>query len=260
MQPKLIKDKSTLLILGGTGEALSLMSTISEQFGNQLRIIYSLAGCTKKPVHRGGEIRIGGFGGIKGLQEFLYLEKVKYLIDATHPFAKNISANALFAAKEADIPYIYLNRKEWSAGTNDQWHHVEDISAAAEVIPKLGVRVFLTLGPRALEYFKLLNKTWFLVRLIDKPEKVLPLLNAEIILDRGPFNYKSEFDLLVKYKIDVIVTRASGGKATFQKLLAARELQVPVIMIRRPPLLDAESATSKEEFICWLNKRINFSV
>ena len=98
MQPKRISGKATLLILGGTGEAVSLMAAISQQFGNQLRIIYSLAGCTKKPAHGGGEIRIGGFGGIKGLQQFLYLEKVNYLIDATHPFAQNISANALFAA------------------------------------------------------------------------------------------------------------------------------------------------------------------
>jgi len=162
--------KKRLLVLGGTGEALALVREAYARFGERLEIITSLAGRTRAPVPPPGEMRIGGFGGEDGLAAYLKEKKIDFLLDATHPFAALISTNAALAAVMANIPRLALVRPPWQQQPGDRWIEVEGIAAAANALPGLGKRAFLTLGPRAIPPFVGLQGIWFLVRFVDQPE------------------------------------------------------------------------------------------
>lgn len=244
--------KKRLLILGGTGEALALARTAGDKLGADLEIITSLAGRTRTPKPPPGELRVGGFGGSDGLTNYLKEARIDLIVDATHPFAAIISANAVEAADSCDIPRLALLRPLWRSVPGDRWIEVADTEAAAQAVPGLGKRVFLTLGPRAIPPFAALKDTWFLVRFVDAPDQMLPLADYELILARGPFNEVDERALLRENMIDVVVSRASGGPSTRGKLDAARALNIPVVMISRPPPPPAPHAASPEEALAWI--------
>jgi precorrin-6A/cobalt-precorrin-6A reductase len=221
-----------VLILGGTTEARRLAADLAAD--GTLRVTSSLAGRVAEPRLPAGEVRIGGFGGPAGLAAWLREQHVDALIDATHPFAERISRNAAAAAAEVHVPLLALRRPGWGPVDGDDWHPVDSLEEAARALDGLGERVFLTTGRLGLGTFAPLERHWFLARSVDAPEGPLPP-RTEILLDRGPFTLEGERAVLRAHRIDVLVTKDSGGAATAPKLTAARELGLPVVVVRRPP-------------------------
>jgi precorrin-6A/cobalt-precorrin-6A reductase len=242
-----------LLILGGTGEAVALAAEALARFGARLTIISALAGRTQTPRLPAGRHRIGGFGGADGLAAYRAVERIDYLIDATHPFAATISAHAARACAAAAVPRLVLERPPWRIGTGDRWIEVRDAPAAAAEAERLGRRVFLTIGQRTLAAFAPLTNHWFLVRLIEPPATPPPLAQYQLMLGRGPFDASAEAALMAQHAIDLLITRHSGGAATVGKLLAARQRGLPVILIARPAPPPGERVTTLEAALGWLD-------
>ncbi|MEF9908224.1 cobalt-precorrin-6A reductase [Streptomyces sp. P9-A2] len=224
-----------VLILGGTTEARRLAELLAADALPSLRVTNSLAGRVAAPRTPPGEVRVGGFGGADGLAAWLREYEVDLLIDATHPFAGTISFNAARAATTTHVPLLALRRPGWVPVEGDVWHEAGSLTEAAGLLPALGRRVFLTTGRMGLAAFAHLEDLWFLVRSVDAPGAPRPP-RAEVLLDRGPFTLDGERELLRRHRIDVVVTKDSGGAATAPKLTAAREAGVPVVVVRRPPV------------------------
>lgn len=232
-----------VLILGGTAEARALAGLLHgapprpRGDTSPFRLTSSLAGRVAAPRLPPGEVRVGGFGGVQGLTRWLREQHVDAVIDATHPFAETISFHAASAAAEAHVPLLALRRPGWVPGDGDDWHAVASLEEAARALPQLGQRVFLTTGRMGLAAFAALDSLWFLLRSVDPPEPPLPARHR-VLLDRGPFTLDGERALLREHRVDVLVTKDSGGAATAPKLAAARESGVPVVIVRRPPVPD----------------------
>ena len=241
-----------LLILGGTAEAAALARGALARFGDALQVTTSLAGRTERPAPLPGRVRIGGFGGPAGLAVYLTDNGIGRLIDATHPFAALISAEARLACEEANVPRLLLLRPPWRRHPLDRWIEVEDMSAAAAMVAGLGQRPWLTVGARELACFSNVAGVHFLVRLVDPPCQPLPLRSCEVIVGRGPFALAEERHWIERHATDVLVCKASGGAATASKLIAARELGVPVIMVQRPPAEAGEAVETVEAALDWL--------
>ncbi len=221
-----------VLILGGTTEARQLAGLLHGTPG--LALTSSLAGRVASPRLPPGEVRVGGFGGAEGMAAWLRAHAVDLLIDATHPFAGTISFHAASAAASVHVPLLALRRPRWVPVQGDVWHEAGSLEEAARLLPGLGRRVFLTTGRMGLATFADLDELWFLVRSVDAPEPPHPA-RMEVLLDRGPFDLDGERELLRRHRVDVVVTKDSGGSATAPKLTAAREAGLPVIVVRRPP-------------------------
>ncbi|MFS8198098.1 cobalt-precorrin-6A reductase [Streptomyces sp. CWNU-52B] len=224
-----------VLILGGTTEARQLAGLLHGTPG--LRLTSSLAGRVASPRLPPGDVRVGGFGGTEGMTAWLREHAVDVLVDATHPFAGTISFHAASAAARAHVPLLALRRPGWVRAEGDDWYEAGSLAEAAGLLPALGRRVFLTTGRMGLATFADLDGLWFLVRSVDAPEPPYPA-RTEVVLDRGPFTLDGERELLRRHRIDVLVTKDSGGAATAPKLTAAREAAVPVVVVRRPPAPD----------------------
>ncbi|WP_436497680.1 cobalt-precorrin-6A reductase [Actinokineospora sp. HUAS TT18] len=235
-----------VLILGGTGEARALAAALATR--PDTAVVSSLAGRVRSPRLPVGDVRIGGFGGPEKLAAWLVEARIDAVVDATHPFAERISASAADAAARAGVPLIMLRRPGWTERPGDTWHWVDDLDEAARSLP--GERVFLTTGRQGLASFAESDR-WFLVRCVDPPEPPLPA-RMELLLDRGPYTLDGELALLRNYEIDVVVTKDSGGDLTVAKLDAARELGLPVVVVRRPPIPDVVSVASVKEVVAWL--------
>jgi precorrin-6A/cobalt-precorrin-6A reductase len=237
-----------VLLLGGTGEARRLAgATLGWP---QLELVTSLAGRVKDPLLPAGEVRIGGFGGSSGLAGWLRAQQVRAVVDATHPFASAITAQAAAAAGELELPFVVLRRPGWQPGPGDVWHWADSMDAAARLLPELGSRAFLTVGRTGLAAFGALDRMWFLVRTIDAAP-ALPA-NCEVLLDRGPFTVDGELELLRRHRIDVLVSKDSGGDMTAAKLVAARRLGVPAVLVRRPALPEVPVVHTEEDALAWL--------
>jgi precorrin-6A/cobalt-precorrin-6A reductase len=233
-----------VLILGGTTEARELAAALSAR--PDVRVTTSLAGRVTRPGALPGEVRVGGFGGPQGLAQWMLAHDVDALVDATHPFAETITANAARAAALTGVPAVVLRRPGWRPAPGDDWHPVASLDAAAALLPRLGRRVLLTTGRLGLAAFAHLAGLHFVVRSVDPPEPPLPP-DTRVLLARGPFDVAGESALLREHRIDVLVTKDSGGAATAAKLTAARAQGLPVVVVRRPPLppgLTAEPDTT----------------
>jgi precorrin-6A/cobalt-precorrin-6A reductase len=226
-------QQQAILILGGTAEARELAGQLAGQPG--LRVISSLAGRVRDPALPAGEVRTGGFGGAEGLASWLAARDVTAVIDATHPFARGISANAAAACARTGTPLVSLVRPAWVQRDGDTWHGASSVADAARLLPGLGRRAFLTTGRQELAVFAPMDQLWFLIRCVDPPSGPLPAAR-EVILDRGSCDAAAEAALIREHAIDVLVTKNSGGELTAGKLAAARELRIPVVMVARPPL------------------------
>ncbi|MFB7586419.1 cobalt-precorrin-6A reductase [Streptomyces sp. NPDC056169] len=238
-----------ILILGGTTEARALAGLLHGEHG-EVRVTSSLAGRVANPRLPAGEVRIGGFGGADGLAAWLREHAVDAVIDATHPFAERISFNAARAAATAHVPLLALRRPGWVPVAGDDWHSAASLEEAAGALDGLGDRVFLTTGRLGLASFAD-RPEWFLVRSVDAPDAPMPA-RTEILLDRGPFTLDGERELLARHRIDVLVTKDSGGAATAPKLTAAREAGIPVVVVRRPPVPEGvPTAATPEEAAAW---------
>ncbi|MBE4733979.1 MULTISPECIES: cobalt-precorrin-6A reductase [Streptomyces] len=244
-----------VLILGGTTEARRLAELLHAIPG--VRLTSSLAGRVASPRLPPGEVRVGGFGGAEGLAAWLREHGVDAFIDATHPFAGTMSFHAARAAATTHVPLLALRRPGWAPGPGDDWHDAGSLTEAARLLPTLGRRVFLTTGRMGLAAFAALDDLWFLVRSVDPPEAPYPA-RTEVLLDRGPFTLDGERELLRRHRVDVVVTKDSGGAATAPKLTAAREAGLPVVVVRRPPVPeDVPVVADPEAAARWVAERLH---
>jgi precorrin-6A/cobalt-precorrin-6A reductase len=217
-----------VLILGGTAEARALAASLKD-----VHVVSSLAGRVSDPRLPVGEVHIGGFGGAEGLAAWLRDHRIDRLVDATHPFAERMSASAARASELTGVPLLALRRPGWDEEDGDDWHRVPSLAGAAGALPE-GARVFLTTGRRSIPVFAARADAWFLARSVDPPEPPVPS-NVHVLLARGPYTVDGELMLIREHRLDVLVTKDSGGAMTRAKLTAAREADMPVIMVDRPP-------------------------
>ena len=240
-----------VLVLGGTAEAREIAEGLSAD--PVFDVVSSLAGRVRQPRLPAGDVRVGGFGGAEGLREWLAVNEIDALVVATHPFAARICANAAIAAAGAGVPMVLVRRPPWTAQPGDAWHPVASLQEAAHAIPALGQRVFLTVGRQGVPDFADLQSTWFLIRAIDPPTGAVPPQH-ELLLERGPFTTDHETELFSSRRLDILVTKNSGGEQTSAKLEAARNLGVPVVIVDRPALpLGVPTVDTAAEAIGWLN-------
>ncbi|MGY1722033.1 cobalt-precorrin-6A reductase [Blastococcus sp. SYSU DS0533] len=219
-----------VLVLGGTGEARRLAEAL---VADGVDVVSSLAGRVVEPALPPGAVRIGGFGGAEGLADWLREAQAVAVVDATHPFAAGMTAAAAVAASTTGIPLLRLQRPGWSAGPGDDWRWVGSLQRAAAAVTGYG-SVFLTTGRQGLAAFADVPGHC-LVRSVDPPSPPLPR-HCTVVLARGPFSLDDELALMREHAVDVVVTKDSGGSMTAAKLTAARELGLPVVLVRRPPL------------------------
>ena len=243
-----------VLILGGTGDAAQLAAQAVALPG--IEVITSMAGRVRQPVAPAGRMRIGGFGGAAGLIEYVREQHIDLLIDATHPFATQMSHHAATAAQACGLLHLMLVRPPWEPVSGDRWLAVESIAAAVAALPGIARRVFLTIGRQELAAFAPLQGLWFLMRMIDPPVPDTPVPPGTLVLERGPFTLEDERQLLQTYAIEAIVSKNSGGDATYAKIIAARELGLPVVMMQRPPMPAGEQVADVEHALAWLKQHL----
>lgn len=222
----------TVLLLGGTAEARELAERLVTE---GVPVVTSLAGDVADLRRPAGEVRVGGFGGVDGLASYLREHGVAAVVDATHPFAAQITANAAAACAATGVPLLRLSRPSWAERPDAaSWHWVDSLVEAREAATQLGARVFLAIGRQNLAEFADWTDRYVLARVVDPPDFAVPE-NWDVLRARGPFHLDDELDLLRSHAIDVLVTKDSGGP-TEAKLDAARQLAVPIVIQRRPPL------------------------
>ncbi|MEO9330107.1 cobalt-precorrin-6A reductase [Gordonia aurantiaca] len=237
-----IEPTPEILILGGTGEARALAAALDDA---GYSFISSLAGRVGNPRLPVGPVRIGGFGGVDGLREWLASNRIRVVVDATHPFAATITRNAAQAAARAGVPLLRLRRDPWVPGERDRWVRVPDLPAAADAVRRRGTRVLLTTGRQDVGVFADIHTAWFLIRVVDPPTSALPPRH-EILRSRGPYDYASELELLRRNEIDLLVTKNSGGSLTKAKLDAAATLGIDVVVVDRPAEPDVPTVSDVE--------------
>ncbi|MDN3516461.1 cobalt-precorrin-6A reductase [Aquisalimonas lutea] len=243
-----------VLILAGTGEASALAHRLADH--PIIRARMSLAGRTRQPEAQALPSRVGGFGGVQGLVQYLRDQGIDALVDATHPFAAGMTANAAAAARATGVPLALLARPDWTPAPDDRWLRVPDLEGAAEALHPLGRRVLVTTG-RKLAAFERVPDKRYVIRTIDPPEPRPALPDAVYLQSRGPFRLEDELALLREHAIDVLVTKASGGGATRAKLDAARQCGIPVVMVERPPPPEGVvSFTDPADVVTWLEQQV----
>jgi precorrin-6A/cobalt-precorrin-6A reductase len=240
-----------VLILGGTTEASALARKVSEEA--RLAPLLSLAGRTTSPQPQPIPVRVGGFGGIDGLVKFLREEAIDAVVDATHPYADQMSAHAVAACRETGVPLASLVRAEWPREADDRWRVVTDPAAAARALGPEPRRVFLSLGRQDLHVFADTPQHHYLARLIERPDQSPLPPDLRLLQARGPFERADEERLLREERIDVMVSKNAGGAATYAKIEAARALGLPVVMIARPHKPAGVVMTDVEACVTWLH-------
>ncbi len=243
------RSPKRVLILGGTAEARALAQRLGDD--KRFTLTTSLAGITTTPVAIAGPVRTGGFGGSAGLAAYIRATMVDIVIDATHPFAIRISANAARAAADARCTVLRLCRPPWLPRENDDWTSATDVAHAADLI-ETGATVLLTVGGKQLQPFAARRDVTIHARMIEAPAEPLPD-HISVILDRPPFSLEGERSLLRKAGARVLVTKNAGSDAVDAKLDAARSLSVPVIMIERPPGAAPADAETVDEMLALLD-------
>jgi len=251
----LVSKIRKIVILGGTAEASALAREAIAALPENVEVISSLAGRTPQPSSLPGRLRVGGFGGGRGLADFIRAEGVNLLIDATHPFAEKISDHAHDACLIVGIPRLMLIRPPWQLPPSGRWIEVQDMAAAAAAVVTFSKRVFLTTGTHQLTAFSGHNDLWVLVRLIHQPKVPPPLINHQVVIGRPPFDLASESALLAEFKIDALVTKHSGG-ALPAKITAALETATPIILIERPPPPPGNRADNVADCLAWIQNQI----
>jgi precorrin-6A/cobalt-precorrin-6A reductase len=243
-----------VLILGGTTEASDIARRLAAD--PRFQVTLSLAGRTGNPTTVTGVIhRIGGFGGADGLAEWLAEADIDAVLDATHPFAAQISANAAAATEARGIPLCTILRPPWSAEPDDRWHTVASMAEAADALGAEAKRVLLSVGRQSVGAFRRAPHHTYFIRTIAPPDAAALPPHTTLIHARGPFALQDEIHLLLSQRIDILVTKNAGGMATYAKIEAARKLALPVIMIARPHKAGRHVVASAEDAIAWLNSR-----
>ena len=239
-----------LLVLGGTTEASAIARALAGD--TRFNATLSLAGRTRHPAPQPLPCRIGGFGGAEGLARYLTEHRIEAVIDATHPFAARITRNAEDAARLTETRLLAVRRPPWRRGPSDIWIDVPDMAAAAEALGPSPRRVLLTIGQKDLAPFAAAPWHRYVLRSIDPPAPDALPPGAEVIAARGPFTEAAERDMMRARRIEILVTKNSGGSATEAKLAAARALELPVVMVARPPPPQAETVATAAEALAWI--------
>jgi precorrin-6A/cobalt-precorrin-6A reductase len=214
--------------------------------------ILSLAGATAHPAQTPIPQRVGGFGGAEGLSVFLVHERIGAVIDATHPFAARMSANALAACRATDTPLVVFTRPSWIREAGDRWIEVATIDEAVDALGARPKTVFLTLGRLQLAAFARAPQHRYVVRAIDRPAEIDALPDCKLILARGPFSFADEAALMRDERVEALVTKNSGGRATYAKIAAARALKIEVVIVRQPPAPEAETLRELDAVMAWI--------
>ncbi|OAN80856.1 cobalt-precorrin-6A reductase [Jannaschia sp. EhC01] len=241
--------KPNLLILGGTTEATALARAVAEA---GIAGTVSFAGRVARPVRQPLPQRVGGFGGVAGLKDYLTTERITHVVDATHPFAAQMSRNAIAACAQADVPLQALTRPPWLAQERDTWTHVPNIAGAVAALDRPACRVMLAVGRMHLAEFAPNPQHFYLLRLVDPPKSALPLPQTEVLISRGPFTQADDKALMLAHGIELVVSKNAGGTGAYAKIAAARSLGLPVIMIDRPAIPDRPEVAAPAEVLDWL--------
>lgn len=220
-----------LLILAGTTEATAFARAAADR---GLDGIVSFAGRVDRPLRQPLPQRVGGFGGVAGLAAYLRAEGITHVIDATHPFAVQMSHNAVAACAQTGVPLVALTRPPWDRGPDDEWIDVADMAGAVAALNRPAARVMLAVGRMHLDEFAPNPQHLYLLRLVDPPKGPLPFPRAEVIVDRGPFDTEADMALMKEFGVEIVVSKNAGGSGAYAKIAAARALGLPVIMIDRP--------------------------
>jgi precorrin-6A/cobalt-precorrin-6A reductase len=239
------------LILGGTADASLLAAEIARA---GIDAVYSYGGRTRAPANQPLPTRIGGFGGVSGLADTIRRENITHVVDATHPFAAEMSRNAVAACAETGTPLIALERAPWTKAPGDNWIEIPDVNAAVAALPEAPANVFLAIGRQHIAPFATKPQHAYTLRFVDPPDAPLPFA-ADVIVLRGPFTLEGELEMIRKRSITWIVARNSGGDGARAKIDAARRLGLPVVMIARPQLPERLRVESVAEIMQWLGHR-----
>lgn len=239
-----------ILLLGGTTEAATLADRLAN--ANNIEATLSLAGRTTNPAASKLPMRVGGFGGCDGLAGYLRQEKIDLLIDATHPFAARMSANAVAAAAATNIPLLAIERPAWTPVEGDNWIEHDSIDAAIAALPSEPQDVFSGLGRQAIDALCRAPQHHYLIRVVDPLELPCELINSELIAARGPFRTSEDARLFADYNIRYMLAKNAGGGATYAKIEAARQLGITVHMVRRPTLPDRNTVSTADEAMAWI--------
>ena len=245
-----------LLILGGTGEAAKLADLAVDQFAGRLEVIYSLAGRVKPVRDLKANVRIGGFGGGPGLADFIKNESVDFLIDATHPFAATISANAYDAAQATETPRLTLARPAWNLPPGAKLLEADDMNEAVQLLSDFAKRVLVTTGQSSLDVLADFPDIHFVVRVIEKPAEPLAGDNITLITGRPPYRLDDELALMEEHKIDSLLAKQSGGEGTVAKITDAIRNRIPIVLLRRPLPEPGEAVDTESEALLWLESRV----
>jgi precorrin-6A/cobalt-precorrin-6A reductase len=246
-----------LLILGGTIEARQLAERLAPRA--EFTVTLSLAGRTVSPAGHPVPVRVGGFGGAEGLADYLRAQRIDALIDATHPFADSISANAAQATKLAHVLLLALRRPPWTKVDGDSWIEVATVAEAVAALGDVPRRVFLALGRHDIQPFAAAPQHVYLVRSVDPVDPPPAVPKATYITARGPFSEAEDRALLEAHRIELVVAKNSGGTATYGKIAAARALGLAVILLKHPPLPEVASVETVEEVLAWLDHAVTVS-
>ncbi len=240
-----------ILILGGTGEARALAASLRDDA--RFAPLLSLAGATEHPIEQPVRVRSGGFGGADGLAAFLRENRIRAVVDATHPFAGRISANAARACLQASVELVRIERPAWSLAGHDRWTEVADMDAAAAYLGRRPLRVFLTVGRRDLEPFVRQKQHFYLVRSVEAPPAELLPPRCRVVTARGPFALDEERALMLRHRIQVLVCKNSGGSSVAAKLDVAEQERFPVILVKRPAPAESRPVPGWKEAREWLD-------
>ncbi|SIO32506.1 precorrin-6A reductase [Rhodovulum sp. ES.010] len=241
--------RPNLLILGGTTEATALAQAAAAE---GIDATLSFAGRVERPKPQPIPVRIGGFGGVDGLVSFLTAQRISHVVDATHPFAAQMSRNAVAACRATGVPLVALTRPPWTPQPGDDWQHVPDIAGAVAELAGSPRRVMLAVGRMHLDVFAAQAQHFYLLRLVDPPDGPIPLPNHQAVVSRGPFTEAGDRALMREHRIDLVVSKNAGGTGARAKIDAARALGLPVLMIDRPALPARREASTPAEVLDWL--------
>jgi precorrin-6A/cobalt-precorrin-6A reductase len=239
-----------ILLLGGTTEASALAAVLAER---GRAAVLSYAGRVASPKAQPLPVRVGGFGGVDGLAAYLRDHRVSHVVDATHPFAARISANAVAACATVGVPIVALTRPAWQAVAGDRWSHVADVDAAVAALAGPPRRVMLALGRMHVDAFLAQPQHHYLLRFVDTPDTPPALPRHDLVVDRGPFTAEGDRRLMAAHAVDLVVCKNAGGGGAEAKLIAARALGLPVLLIDRPVLPVRTEYSRLEQVLDWID-------
>jgi precorrin-6A/cobalt-precorrin-6A reductase len=245
-------DIMRVLLLGGTTEASQLAQALKTA---QIDTVFSYAGRTNAPMAQPVPMRVGGFGGVAGLVDYIRTEKISHVVDATHPFAAQMSLNASHACNDLALPLLRLERPEWTPQAGDDWVSVPTIEAACDALPDAPTRIFLAIGRMHVDLFARRPQHHYLLRLVDTPLQTVALPNHTVVVARGPFDVSADTQLLQQHTITHVIAKNAGGIGAVAKVEAARALGLRMIMIARPDLPTGPIAPDAATVLRWLGHK-----